>query len=271
MATYAIGDIQGCFAELQALLALIKFNPHQDSLWCCGDLVNRGPDSLGVLRFLADLPQPAVITLGNHDLHYLAVAYGAQPAGEKDTLEQLLSAPDGDDLREWLRQQAIVHDDAALGYLMVHAGVAPQWDFAAITQHAAELTTRLHGDDFLPLLQQMYSNQPDKWDDSLSGIARARCLINYFTRMRYCDAQGRLNLAHKGPPGSESPPWQPWFSVPRQPLGRIVLFGHWAALMGQTHSTDFIGLDTGCVWGEQLSAYRIEDQQFFRVNRLRQR
>ncbi|MGA7800761.1 MAG: symmetrical bis(5'-nucleosyl)-tetraphosphatase [Gammaproteobacteria bacterium] len=258
MATYAIGDVQGCFDELQALLDKIRFDPAADRLWFCGDLVNRGPKSLEVLRFVRELGARAVTVLGNHDLHLVAVARDPGCANPKDTLVPVLEAPDCTELIDWLRELPLVHHDAELGFTMVHAGLVPQWDLQTALRCSAELQAVLQGEDCGVFLDHMYGNQPRAWSDDLRGWARLRFITNCCTRLRYCDDQGRLALKAKGPPGSQPPGYRPWFEIPhRASRGLRIVFGHWSTL-GRTDAAGIFSLDTGCVWGGELTALRLD-------------
>jgi bis(5'-nucleosyl)-tetraphosphatase (symmetrical) len=259
VAVYAIGDIQGCYDPLRRLLDALSFDPSQDRLWLTGDLVNRGPQSLQVLRYVAGLREVACV-LGNHDLHLLALAAGAEAARRRsrDTLDAVLSAPDRDELLAWLRARPLVHYDAALGWLLVHAGVAPQWDLAHTLACAREVEAALHSDGDGAFLAGMYGDEPSRWSDDLRGIERLRFITNCCTRIRYCDASGRLDLGPKGPPGTQAASLVPWFRAPqRRTRGLQIAFGHWAAL-GFLDEPDLLALDTGCVWGQTLTAVRLD-------------
>src|SRR3990167_3562798 len=261
MATYAIGDIQGCFTPLQKLLDKISFNPAQDTLWFTGDLVNRGPHSLKVLRFVKQLGAHQKTVLGNHDLHLLAVAYGTQKVSQHDTLNDILTAPDKDELIDWLRHCPLIHHDPSLGFTMTHAGIAPSWSIDKALLLASEVATVLQSATPQDFLQAMYGNQPDHWDDRLSGWDRLRCITNYFTRMRFCHPDGRLNLCHKGMIAKTPKELIPWFQFPhRVSANDKLIFGHWAALSGVTNTPRVYALDTGCAWGCQLSGLRLEDE-----------
>lgn len=268
MATYAIGDVQGCFAELQSLLTEINFDKRRDQLWITGDLVNRGPGSLSVLRLAKKLD--AVTVLGNHDLHLLAVANGTCRPGHLDTFDRILQAADRDELLVWLRTRPLIHYDAGGRMAMVHAGLPPEWDIAEALEHAAEVERLLASDRYHKLIEQMYGNQPDRWDADLKGIERRRFIINACTRMRYCSDEGRLDFRHKGPPGTEPENLRPWFTLPnRKSVDTRILFGHWATIYhGTLHDFaryNVVPLDTGCVWGGKLTALRIEDGRYFEV------
>lgn len=266
MATYAIGDIQGCFKELTALLTLIQFNPQQDILWFAGDLINRGPQSLDVLRFIKSLGDQHIAVLGNHDLHFLAVAFGATHQRDKDTLTEILNAPDRDELVDWLRHLPLIHVDAAKNTILVHAGLAPSWDIHTAKTLSDEVANALQSDKADEFLHQMYGNQPDLWNANLTGMARLRCITNYCTRMRFCTADGRLDLSYKGTLADKPAELIPWFEIKeRKNADATIFFGHWAALLGETHTPRVFALDTGCVWGNQLTAMRLEDHKRFSV------
>lgn len=267
MAIYAIGDIQGCFTAFQNLLAQIKFDATEDTLWFTGDLVNRGPQSLQVLRFVKDLGDKHKTVLGNHDLHLLAVATGAQAVNSYDTLDAILTAPDKDELIAWLRHRPMLI--AEHGYVMTHAGLAPQWDLAKAKMLAKEVETELQKREFASFLKKMYGNQPDQWNDALVGMERWRCITNYFTRMRFCYKDGRLNLSYKGTIASKPEDVIPWFNVPNRANANLkIIFGHWAALGGKVDVSNLYPLDTGCVWGNCLTAMRLDNEKHFSVNCL---
>jgi bis(5'-nucleosyl)-tetraphosphatase (symmetrical) len=270
MVTYAIGDVQGCHRELQRLLEVIAFDPGTDRLWFTGDLVNRGPDSLLVLRFVRQLGSRAITVLGNHDLHLLACAVGNRKPRRNDTFEEILEAPDRDSLLQWLRACPLFHHDTASGYAMVHAGLAPQWDIAAATARAHEVERALRGSGFTAFLNNMYGNEPDRWSEDLHGNARLRFITNCLTRIRYCTSKGRLDLKPKGPPGTQGGKLMPWYAVPdRRSRATRILFGHWATLhlagAPDTENNNVVGLDTGCVWGGRLTAMRLDDGAMFDV------
>jgi len=263
MSTYAIGDIQGCYAAFQALLAKIQFNDKTDRLWLVGDLVNRGPQSLEVLRFVYNHRHLCRVVLGNHDLHLLACYYGKREVSKTDTLTAILTASDKNSLIDYLKAQPLIHSND--DYIMVHAGVAPQWSLTKAHALSKEIETVLQSNDAPALLAQMYGNEPNLWHESLSGMARYRCIINYFTRMRYCNAAGELDLDTKGNIAKSG--YMPWFNVPKRALQNdTIVFGHWAALGGKTHHPKAIALDTGMVWGGSLTALRLEDSAYFSVD-----
>lgn len=264
MSNYVIGDIQGCYDELQSLLGLIHFNKTTDRLWITGDLVNRGPKSLDVLRFFKTLGSQHQIVLGNHDLHLLAVSLGVAQPKPGDTLDAILGAPDREELLEWLRHCSLLKHDKALNCVMTHAGIPPMWGLAQAKSLALEVEAILHGDNPKVFFEHMYGNQPDLWRDDLAGFERLRCITNYLTRMRFCYADGRLDLNYKGEIAGKPTDLYPWFELPnRMFINEKILFGHWAALNGKTGLSDVIALDTGCVWGNKLTALRLEDMQVF--------
>jgi bis(5'-nucleosyl)-tetraphosphatase (symmetrical) len=264
---YAIGDVQGCYEPLQRLLQLIDFNEREDRLWFVGDLVNRGPDSLQVLRFIKGLPLKPNITLGNHDLHLLGSLFGKKPwKGHDDTIEQVMQAEDGAEIGHWLRKQSILCFSSEFNLVMCHAGIAPIWDLDQAISLARELEEVLSGDDFELFLESMYGNNPNEWSNDLQGIDRLRLITNYFTRMRFCDAHGRLNLEYKGEITGAPSDLYPWFSVPeRKEINVDIVFGHWAALMGKSPNPHIHAIDTGCLWGGQLTALRLQDKRRFSV------
>lgn len=263
MATYAIGDIQGCYRPLRCLLDEVAFDPDQDKLWLAGDIVNRGPQSLDCLRFLKSLGDCVIAVLGNHDLHCLAVAWGFQNIKPSDTLNELLAADDRDELLNWLRMHPLIHRDRALGFTMVHAGVPPIWTLTEAVAFAEEIEQIIHGEGFAEFLAAMYGNEPAQWSDSLKGPDRWRLITNYFTRMRFCDASGQLDLSCKLGPEHAPPGFSPWFKHPHRLGDERLIFGHWASLEGKTHDPKRFALDTGCVWGRQLTMLRLEDERVF--------
>jgi bis(5'-nucleosyl)-tetraphosphatase (symmetrical) len=258
VAVYAVGDVQGCYDELRQLLDALHFDPAQDRVWFVGDLVNRGPHSAPVLRFVRSLGDAAVTVLGNHDMHLLALSQGNLRKAGEGALDDVLHAPDGVELIQWLRQQRFLHHDPALGYTMLHAGLPLQWDLATATGCARELEAIVRGPDLREYAHAMYGNKPDRWRDDLSGMDRLRFATNCFTRLRYCEPDGTLNLKPKGPPGSQPKSLLPWFKVPgRRSAGERILFGHWSTL-GYYAGDNVWGLDTGCLWGGTLTALRID-------------
>lgn len=260
MPTYAIGDIQGCCDELEQLLERIRFDPARDRLWLVGDLVNRGPRSLDVLRLVRKLGDAVTTVLGNHDLHLLAAASTpAEQLKPKDTLGEIFAAPDRDELLDWLRHRSILHHDERLGYTMIHAGLAPQWDLTQARSCAAELEATLRDDDAsTELFAHMYGDQPDRWSDDLEGVARLRFITNCFTRLRFCSPDGRLALKHKGTIADAPRGLLPWFRVPeRRTRDARIVCGHWSAL-GYHDGDGVLSIDTGCVWGSTLCAVRLD-------------
>jgi bis(5'-nucleosyl)-tetraphosphatase (symmetrical) len=257
MAVYAIGDIQGCYDELMALLEQIDFSPQKDRLWFTGDLVNRGPKSLEVLRFVKSLGERAVTVLGNHDLHLLALSQGNLSHYKHGTLDEIMQAPDRRELIEWLRHRPLMYHHEKRGYSLIHAGLAPQWDLAAAQACARELESALRGPGFHDFCQRIYGNQPERWRDDLDGMDRLRFITNAFTRLRFCTGDGRLAMHDKGAPGSQSDDSLPWYEVPgRRTENDRILFGHWSTL-GYRRIGNVWCLDSGCLWGGSLSALRL--------------
>ncbi len=264
MSTWAIGDLQGCYAPLRELLEEIGFNAERDRLWFVGDLVNRDPRSLQVLRFVQGLGDRAVTVLGNHDLHLLAVANGIRKPHRSDTLDAILQAPDRDELLDWLRCQPLAQFKN--GHLIVHAGVLPQWSAQETLDLAREVETVLRGPDWVSFLHEMYGNTPAKWDNALQGVDRLRCIVNALTRLRYCRADGSMELLLAESNAGPQHDLLPWFDMPRRLTEDVtVVFGHWSTL-GLTMRPNLIGLDTGCVWGGKLTAVRLEDRAVFQVS-----
>jgi bis(5'-nucleosyl)-tetraphosphatase (symmetrical) len=263
---YLIGDLQGCCDALERLLARVDFSPSRDRAYILGDLVNRGPASLTTLRRLQGLGNAVTCLLGNHDLHLLAVAHGIRPAGRSDTLGELLEAPDRPALIDWLRHQRMaVHEH---GWLMVHAGVVPQWDLATTLQLADEVEQRLRGPALADFLRVMYGNEPSRWDAGLQGDARLRFAVNVLTRIRFCSADGTLDLKTKEGAGATPPGLYPWFEAPgRLTAGVPIAFGHWSTL-GLINQPDLLSLDTGCIWGGKLTAVRVDgaSREVFQVD-----
>lgn len=267
MSDFAIGDVQGCYEPLQRLLECIKFDDRVDQLWFVGDLVNRGPESLAVLRFIKDLAIPAKITLGNHDLHLLGSLFGGKPwKGHDDTIEEILNAPDGEELGHWLRKQSILCHSPALNVVMCHAGIAPMWTLTKAKALAKELEAILSGDQYREFFNAMYGNKPEIWSDDLTGMTRLKVITNYFTRMRFCNENGSLELNYKGSISKAPAHFYPWYEVPhRKKIKADIVFGHWAALMGVCPNPKIHAIDTGCFWGGELTALRLQDKQRFSV------
>jgi bis(5'-nucleosyl)-tetraphosphatase (symmetrical) len=267
VSTFLIGDVQGCFDELQALLAACHFHAAHDHIIFLGDLVNRGPKSLQVLQFAMSLGDRAQVVLGNHDLHLLAVAAGVRPAHKHDTLDAVLQHPELDAMLHWLRHQRMALMQGDL--LVVHAGVVPQWNKIETTSYAHELEAVLQSNDYQRFLDRMYGNEPAQWHSGLRGAERLRVIVNVLTRLRFCTADGVMDFHTKE--GADGAPegFMPWFDVPtRRTRGTRIAFGHWSTL-GLKLTPDLIALDTGCVWGGQLSALRLADddtpEQLFQV------
>lgn len=269
MSTYAIGDIHGCFETLHRLLEEIDFDRRRDQIWLVGDLVNGGPSSLEVVRWACDVD--AVVTLGNHDLHMLAVHADGQPRRKKDTFGDLLDAPDAAELLEWMRTRKLSHRQSVgdADWLMIHAGLLPQWSIADAHGHARELEALLADpDDAADFFEHMYGNDPRHWSDDLEGLARQRLLVNAFTRCRIMAPDGHLQLSYKGSLDELPDGHVPWFRAPEARWRNeetTAIFGHWSAL-GHHADERVICLDSGCVWGQALTALRLEDRQVFQVD-----
>lgn len=260
MAIYVVGDLQGCLKPLQCLLDKVHFNPQYDTLWCTGDLVNRGPESLAALRFIYQLGDSCVTVLGNHDLHLLAVAYGFAECKKGDTLEEILQAEDREQLLYWLRHRPLIH--VQHGYTLAHAGIAPLWTQAQAIALASEVEAALRGDNFRDFLAQMYGNKPKKWKDSLTGYERLRLITNYFTRMRFCYANGKLDFHNKKSAANAEENTMPWFAVPHRAMANEkILFGHWAALEGKSNTENVYALDSGCVWGNKMTLMALPSEE----------
>lgn len=267
MARYAIGDIQGCYDALLRLLKRLRFDEKKDRLLFTGDLVNRGPQSLQVLRFVKALGDSAVTVLGNHDLHLLAAAHSGK-FSPKDTLEEIMRAPDRDPLLDWLRHQPLAYEEPDHGMLLVHAGLPPQWTRQQALRLAHEASDVIAGTDGEKFFRKMYGNEPDHWDEKLEGAARLRFIVNCFTRLRYCTPQGRIELRHKGAPGTQPEGLLPWFQVPgRKTAQDTIICGHWSTL-GQVRWNDgkVYGLDTGCVWGGCLTALNVDTGELHKAD-----
>ncbi len=265
MSIYAIGDIQGCFDELLRLLDSLSFNEQSDQLWFAGDLVNRGPKSLETLRFVKSLGDAAITVLGNHDLHLLAASCAPKIAHKKDSLLPILEAPDSDELIDWLRLRPLFHFNDE--FCLVHAGLPPQWDFKKTQKMAMLAEQALRGLNYQAFLKQMYGNKPNIWSPNLKGVERLRYIVNCFTRMRYCDADGRLDFLHSGPPGSQPKGLVPWFDAPKRKNADMrIIFGHWSSL-GYYEGPNCYAIDTGCLWGGQLTALKLgEPVQRFSID-----
>lgn len=272
MATYAVGDVQGCYTELCQLLDKVAFSS-TDTLWLAGDLINRGPDSLSVLRLVRSLGARAVSVLGNHDLHLLAIYYGGHKTHRGDTFDALLAAPDMPEIGQWYLQQPLLVVDAALGYAMVHAGIPPIWTLAQAQALAQEVSDALMHGDHVQYFRELYGNEPNCWHDDLQGMDRLRLITNYFTRMRLMRPDGLLDFKHKGVLQDLPEGYKPWFDYAGLGIGPLqfdrklnenpvkILFGHWAALEGLTNNPTVVALDTGCVWGRTLTALCLDTGQ----------
>ncbi len=258
MSLYAVGDLQGCFNPLKKLLDKIEFDPTHDELWLTGDLVSRGPDSLASLRFLKSLGARLRCVLGNHDLHLLRAAAGVKPPPADGTLDAVLASPDREELLEWLRRQPLFITDRERRLAMVHAGLMPAWDIETATALAGEIETRLRADDYREFLKSVHGDAPEHWREDLRGDDRARTIIAVMTHLRFCDTGGRMALEYKHEPGTQPNGFHPWFELPhrRDPQYTLV-FGHWAAL-GFVRRDGVLSLDTGCVWGGSLTAFRLD-------------
>ncbi len=259
MAIYAIGDVQGCYEALAQLIEKLRFDPARDRLWFCGDLVNRGGQSLEVLRLVKSIEPQSVVVLGNHDLSLLAVSVRREEEQLKSNtdLRRILFAADREDLIDWLRKQPLFHLDHDAGFAMVHAGLAPRWTLKLAAQRAAEVERRLRGDDYRRLLKNMFGDRPGTWSKKLTGDDRSRAIINVMTRMRFCDVRGRIDFDSKGAPGTQKPGFYPWFEVPgHAPRELPVVCGHWSTL-GLFQGLGIYAIDTGAVWGGRLTALEI--------------
>jgi bis(5'-nucleosyl)-tetraphosphatase (symmetrical) len=263
MSTYAIGDIQGCFNSFQSLLKHIEFKPLSDQLWLVGDILNRGTGSLQMLRWAHEHKHAVKMVLGNHDLHTITVAEGFAKAHRGDTLQAILEAPDRESLLTWLRHQPLLHAEG--DYLMVHAGLLPQWSTSQAKLLAAEVESALQSPNYRDFLIQMYGSQPTIWIDDLQGFDRLRIITNAMTRMRICSIRGEMEFKFKGEVADIPPDWMPWFEAPNRKTSDVkILCGHWSAL-GLKIKENIFALDTGCLWGGQLTALQLENQQIFQV------
>jgi len=259
MSTYAIGDVQGCFDELRSLLDNISFDRARDRLWLVGDLVNRGPQSLEVLRFVRDLGDAAISVLGNHDLHLLTLAAGLAKPRADDTLDDVLAAPDRAELIEWLRWRPMIHAEGE--YVLVHAGLLPQWSAEQAQALAREVEAALRGPRYRDFLANLYGSEPDRWDESLRGADRLRVIVNAMTRLRFCTDEGAMEFRTKGEATAAPAGYLPWFEIPgRRSASHTVVCGHWSAL-GLRIAPRLLAIDSGCVWGGRLTAVRLEDRK----------
>ena len=270
MSAYAIGDIQGCYSELQNLLNEINFDERRDELWFAGDLVNKGPKSLQTLRFIKALGVNAKITLGNHDLHLLAVAKNIQPLLKKDTIQEILAADDVKELIDWLKSRPLLITDDNLNFTMVHAGLPPQWSLENAKEFAKECELILQSEKINKLLAEMYGDTPNIWVNSLQDYAKQRFIINCFTRIRFCNSDGMLDFDTKVAPGKQNTSLIPWYSLPnRKTKDNKIIFGHWSTVhIGNEKNFkqyNVYPIDTGCLWGGRLTAMRLEDEKVFSV------
>jgi bis(5'-nucleosyl)-tetraphosphatase (symmetrical) len=264
LATYAIGDVQGCFAALEALLVECAFDAARDRLWFVGDLVNRGTQSLEVLRFVRSLGDRATVVLGNHDIHLFALAEGFGKRRKDDTFDDVFAAPDRDELLAWLRARPMLHVES--GYAMVHAGLLPAWSIAQAQALAAEVEAAFRGPGYRQFLAGLYGAKPARWDENLRGIDRLRLIVNAMTRMRFVTAEGEMEFHAMGRPDEAPLGYLPWFDAPGRASREIpIVFGHWSAL-GVLIRPDLLALDSGCVWGGELSAVRLDDRRLFQVS-----
>ena len=277
MSNYAIGDVQGCYRELNELLILINFDPSDDTLWFCGDLVNRGPESLECLKLIHSIKDNCSITLGNHDLHLIAVANGILEPSKNDTIGQILKNQDRDLYIEWLKSIPLLHKSTILTeaeertFVMTHAGIPPHWSLNNAIKFSEEISSVLRSKtNCIPFLKTMYGDYPDQYNKDLKTEERLRLNTNYLTRMRFCNQEGKLEFKHKGESNKPPEGYKPWFDndlrIMQEPVH--LLFGHWAALNGETGIENISALDTGCVWGGKLTAFNLEEGRVFSCNRL---
>jgi bis(5'-nucleosyl)-tetraphosphatase (symmetrical) len=270
MSTYAIGDLQGCYAELQSLLDEINFDETNDQLWFVGDIVNRGPESLKCLRFVKSLRKNAKTVLGNHDLHLLAIANKVRKPHRKDTVDEILNSNDSEELLDWLKHQPLLVSDPDLEFTMVHAGFPPQWTLKQAKELAQETESLLQSEQFDNFIHQMYGDQPDAWSNKLKDNDRHRFIINAFTRIRYVGKNGKLEIKENGAPGTQSESLTPWYAIPERKTKKDkIIFGHWSTVHLGNESNfkqyNVYPLDTGCLWGGTLTAMRLEDEKLFSV------
>jgi len=264
MSDYIVGDIQGCFRELEALLTKVSFNPKNDALWCVGDIVARGPDSRDALKFFYQNSSSVHTVLGNHDLNLMAVLLGYRKPNPKDKLDTLLADSERFSWLDWLRQQPLLQQLKSHKTVIAHAGIYPWWKLEEAAHYANEVENVLVGTQFESFMRELFGNTPEKWDSSLQEFDRYRFIVNAFTRMRYCSPDGELEFSKKDNPyqSSSQDSFKPWFNFWPESDNRVI-FGHWAALMGETRRQDVIALDTGCVWGQHMTLYNVESKTFF--------
>lgn len=266
MATYAVGDIQGCYEEFSRLLDLVDFRSDRDTLWLLGDLINRGRENLAVVERVMALGDAAITVLGNHDLHFLAIHRGGHTLNRADTFGDVLESARADEISDWYRHRLMFHQDGSLGYVMAHAGIPHFWSLQQAGALAREVEAVIRGPECGAFFREMYGNEPDHWRDDWQGMLRWRIITNCFTRMRLLHASGRLDFAHKGAVADAPAGLTPWYELrAREPLEQTILFGHWAALDGHTGQERIISLDTGCVWGRRLTALCLDDGAFYAV------
>ncbi len=265
MATYAIGDIQGCYQSFMQLLNKIQFEPTKDTLWLAGDMINRGPQSLATMQFILDHQDNIQCVLGNHDLHFLAVACQNKPPHLKDTFNDILESNQKDEIIQWLSKQPLAYYDESFDTLMVHAGLPHCWSQIDAIGYSQEVSLILQSNQANEFYSSMYGNEPAQWNNKLQGAERLRHITNAFTRMRYCFFDGELELQTKSPVGSQADDLFPWFELESKSYQGNIVFGHWASLEGKTTNSRINALDTGCVWGGSLTAIRLEDKQRFSV------
>lgn len=264
MSTYLIGDVHGCYRELRALLEQVNFEPQKDTLWLTGDLVARGPESLQVLRYVKSLGSSVRLVLGNHDLHLLGIYCKISRNKPKDHLDELLNAPDADELINWLRRQPLLQVDEEKKIIMAHAGITPQWDLDTARMCAREVESVLSSDAYPLFIDAMYGDMPNNWSESLMGLPRLRFSTNALTRMRYCFPHGQLDMMCKDTPTKTPSPLKPWFALPNKlPEGYSIFFGHWASLEGKYTPEHVYGLDTGCCWGGDMTLFHWESKQYY--------
>ena len=265
MTTYVIGDVHGCLSQLEDLISIIDRETPNAQLLFTGDIINRGPESLGVLRLIMALGDRAQMVLGNHDLHLLGIAAGIRKMKEGDTVKPIFDAPDSAELLDWFRTRPMAYPVGENG-ILVHAGLLPQWSRKKAFSLGKEVEAVLRSDNWQSLMAEMYGNKPKKWDKGLTGMDRLRCIINSFTRLRFCSADGVMEFDGKLGPETAPPGYMPWFDVPgRKTEGNLVVFGHWSTL-GLVNRPNLLALDTGCLWGGALTAVRLEDRAVFQVN-----
>lgn len=265
MATYAIGDIQGCYQSFTKLLKKIEFNPLKDRLWIAGDMINRGPDSLATMQYIMDHQQQIQCILGNHDLHFLAVAHECHTINSKDTFDDILNSSLKDEIVAWLTKQPLAVYEANFDTLMIHAGLPYNWSAQDALNYAQQVSTKIQSPSRYQFYLAMYGDQPARWDRDIQGLDRLRFITNALTRMRYCHADGSLELFAKSSPGTQNEHLIPWYELQNNHYRGEIVFGHWASLQGKSSIENIHALDTGCVWGGSLTALRLEDKKRFQV------